>query len=411
MIGLATLRRMARSHPRTTDALVAAVTAGSALLAPLGDVDAGGDPSTGSVVAAVLAFGLILVRRRWPVPVLALATVGAIGFTPSTGHNSLYLAMIIALYTVTRSGLRPGGAVIAIAASGALYVVSTLLSADSWENPDNLGLLAWTGLAAAAGTAIRNRQAYVESVEERARRAEENREEEARRRVAEERLRIARELHDVVAHHVALINVQVRVASHLLAQQPQAARTALEHAGTAGQTILDELGTIVNTLQETETTSVPTEPAPGLDRLDRLIDSFANAGLQVRSTVAGQVRALPPIADLTAYRVVQEALTNVQRHGRGAPARLHLSYGPAALTIQVDNDGVPGPRPIASDTSQALVGARERLAAIGGRLRSGPTGGGGFQVTASLPMRPAEHTRSVMPDLSVETLARAGTPA
>ncbi|WP_258040299.1 sensor histidine kinase, partial [Streptomyces sp. SM9] len=183
-----------------------------------------------------------------------------------------------------------------------------------WYAQENFGIFAWLGLAAAAGDAVRSRRAYITAIHERADRAERTREEEARRRVAEERLRIARDLHDVVAHHIALVNVQAGVAAHVMDRRPDQAKEALAHVREASRSALDELRATVGLLRQSGDPEAPTEPAPGLARLDDLAERFRNAGLPVEIACPDRGDPLPAAVDLAAYRVVQEALTNVHKH-------------------------------------------------------------------------------------------------
>jgi signal transduction histidine kinase len=294
-----------------------------------------------------------------------------------------------------------------------------------WPLAQILALVAWSGLAAAAGEAIRSRRAYIAAVEERAERAERTREQEAARRVAEERMRIARDLHDAVAHHIALVNAQAGAALYVLDRRPDQARTALGHIQEASRYALDELRATVGLLRQSGDPAAPLEPAPGLDRLTELARSFEAAGLWVAVTLAGQQRAVPTAVDMTAYRIVQEALTNVHKHAAVASARVEVAYLADRLTITVDNDAadravsrpaMTGARTAAergivehgidergldkhgvdkhganADSAAngfGLIGMRERAAVVGGRLDARPRAEGGYRVTALLPLHP-----------------------
>ncbi|NUS13518.1 MAG: two-component sensor histidine kinase, partial [Streptomyces sp.] len=228
----------------------------------------------------------------------------------------------------------------------ALSVLLAVLGAvDGWV----LALVAWACTAAAFGDALRSRRAYAASAAERERREELAREEEARRRVAEERLRIARELHDVVAHQIALANVQAGVAAHVLDRRPDQARQALAHVREASRSALDELRATVGLLRLRGEPAAPMEPAPGLGLLDQLLEGFRREGLRVTvECLAGDDPPpahgpLPVSVDLTAYRVIQESLTNVRKHaGPGAGAVVRIRRDPGALEVVVDDDGAPG---------------------------------------------------------------------
>jgi signal transduction histidine kinase len=257
----------------------------------------------------------------------------------------------------------------------------------------------WTAVASALGQAVRGKRAHQAMLEERARRAEEAREHEARRRISEERLRIARELHDAVGHHVALISVQAGAMGYLLDTDLDRARESLAHIQRASESALEELRLTVGLLRQPGEVE-PTEPAGGLGRLDELIESFTATGLRVTCDVTGQVRPLPEAVDLTAYRVIQESLTNTTKHAAGASAVVRLAFGPEVLALAVEDDGCadPGGRPPEAPRSwgdaipldppgegHGIIGMRERAATVGGWLTAGPRGGGGFRVLAELP--------------------------
>jgi signal transduction histidine kinase len=229
------------------------------------------------------------------------------------------------------------------------------------------------------------RRAQKAMLEERARRVEENRDQEARLRVHSERLRIARDLHDALGHQVALISVQAGAMGYLLDTDLDRARESLAHIQRASEAALEELRLTVGLLRQPGE-SEPTEPASGLSRLDELIGSFAATGLNVTCYVTGEARPLPEAVDLTAYRVIQESLTNTAKHAAGASASVRLAFRPGVLALTVEDDG-PG----ASGNGHqghGLIGMRERAAAVGGWVSAGPRGGGGFQVLAELPLSP-----------------------
>jgi signal transduction histidine kinase len=235
---------------------------------------------------------------------------------------------------------------------------------------------------------VANHRAYIAAVEERARRAENSREEEAHRRVIEERMRIARELHDVVAHHIAVVNVQAGVAAHLIHRDPTAAAHALSHVRAASRSVLSELSTLLGVLRAAGDTDAPTEPAPGLQRLDTLLESLRRSGLSVTASCHGDRRPLPAGIDLAGYRIVQEALTNVQKHGDGGAAVVELGYDPHHLTIRIRNNAGTGRprRHEGNGTGHGILGMRERVAALGGTFAAGPQASGGFAVYAKLPL-------------------------
>jgi signal transduction histidine kinase len=239
-------------------------------------------------------------------------------------------------------------------------------------------------LAAAVGDAVRSRRANIAAIEERAVRAERTREEEARRRVAEERLHIARELHDVVAHHIAVINVQAGVASHLITAQPEAAAEALGHVRRSSRAVLDELSGLLGVLRRPEESDTPTEPAPGKAQLDQLVGAFRASGLDLKSTLTGEVQELPATVDLVAYRVVQEALTNAHRHGTDT-ARLSVVYTPSEIILEITN--ALGSQPHTGGSGLGLVGMRERAGAVGGAIQAGVGSDERFRVLVTLPLQ------------------------
>ncbi|MGV9623689.1 sensor histidine kinase [Streptomyces tendae] len=240
------------------------------------------------------------------------------------------------------------------------------------------------------GDGVRSRRAYVAAVEERAEHAERTREQEAQQRVAAERVRIAREVHDIVAHHIALINAQAGVAAHLVDRRPEHILAALEDIRDTSRSALDELRTTVALLRQSGDPVAPRDPMPGLAHLPALLASFERTGLAVNHTRQGMATALAPAVDLAAYRIVQEALTNIRKHAGVDHARLFLHFGPEQLTITVEDDGPGRVDQLLASQGHGLIGMRERAAMAGGRLHAGPRPQGGFVVTADLPLRPGQ---------------------
>jgi signal transduction histidine kinase len=384
--------RAAARHPQVLDAVLGAALATLSLVALTMDHDRrfGHTPVLADYAAAVLAAVLIAVRRRWPRPVLAVSTVAAIVFT-AAAHTGpvLVAAAMIAAYTMASVTPRMIAWLIGGSVALLMYAASVRWSDFGWTEPQTVGIFAWTGMAVAIGDAVRTRRAYVAAVEERARRAEESRDSEARRRVVEERLRIARELHDTVAHHIAMINVQAGVAAHVLRQQPDQAEEALGHVRQAARTVLDELSTVLGVLRAPDEPDSATEPTRGLGKLTELLDGLAAAGMQVEHRQNGAARPLPSAVDLAAYRIVQESLTNAQKHGDGGAAQLRLDYTAAGLTIEIANPAVRPPAASpgnpAGGTGHGILGMRERVAAVGGTLHADPDAVGRFVVRAVLP--------------------------
>ena len=230
-----------------------------------------------------------------------------------------------------------------------------------------------------AGIAVANRRAYMASIRDRA-------EQDARRRVDEERLRIARELHDVVAHTMATINVQAGVAAHVLSSRPEAAAESLQAIKAASKEGLKELRAILNVLRQADDAD-PTQPAPGIARLEALVAGARRAGLETTFTVTGEPVPLPAAVDLAAYRIVQESLTNAIRHAGPATAAVSLGYHHDELRIDVTDTGRGQPTGAAAGQGggHGLAGMRERAATVGGTVETGPGPGGGYRVAARLP--------------------------
>jgi signal transduction histidine kinase len=331
---------------------------------------------------------------RWPPWLPVAVTTAAAVASMAAGTPDLLVgpALVVAVFVFSlRSEKTPAiagtAAVIGVLLAG--HLVFSLHAKTGWSD---LAVVPWTAVAAAVGQAVRAKQAHQAMLEERARRAEEGREHEARRRVQQERLRIARELHDAVGHHVALISVQAGAMGYLLDTDLAKARESLAHIQQASEAALEELRLTVGLLRQPGDHE-PVEPASGLGRLDELIASFAATGLRVTWEVTGQVRKLPEAADLTAYRLIQESLTNTAKHAAGTCASVRLAFRPGALALTVDDDGPPAAGPGAGPSADSgvgeeghgIIGMRERAAALGGWLTAGPRAGGGFRVLAELP--------------------------
>lgn len=391
-----------KAHPLAADAALAAgvlacMVAGS-FAAPQGhhgltwDVHA---PAVLSLLLMLAGSAALVFRRRAPKTVLAVTgTVSLVECVTGDPRAPVAMSAVIALFTVAATTDRSTTWRLGLLTMTVLTAAAMLAGPLPWYAQENLGVLAWTGIGATAGDAVRSRRAVVQAIRDRAERAERTREEEARRRVAEERLRIARDLHDVVAHHIALVNVQAGVAAHVMDKRPDQAKEALAHVRQASRSALDELRATVGLLRQSGDPEAPTEPAPGLSRLEELADTFRSAGLPVSVARADQGTELPAAVDLAAYRIVQEALTNVRKHA-GPDAEAEVSVvrvGPnIEVTVLDDGPGTPG-TPGAGHASEdggghGLLGMRERVTALGGTLTTGPRYGGGFRVHAILPVK------------------------
>ena len=340
-------------------------------------------------VALALAVALLLTRRRFPVPTLAAAVVASTVIIAITDRPTGLLPIaLVALFTVaSRYERRQAIIAGALTTAGFVFMITALLRRDAVDGA-SLAAIAWPAFATAAGAAVRSARLNIAAAQDRAARAEESRELEARRRVIEERLRIARDVHDLVAHHIAVVNVQSGVAGHLLESDPAGAAEALDVVREAAGTVIDQLGELLGVLRSDDDATDPTAPTPDMAAIDDLISSFGSSGLSVQDERSGRPRPLSQSAELAAYRVVQEALTNAHKHGDGT-ASITLRFDDDGLRIVVTNPIAPGPSS-ADDGGYGLAGMRERVTAVGGSVESGRTGDGRtFRVAASIPRKDA----------------------
>ncbi|MEU2153765.1 sensor histidine kinase [Streptomyces sp. NPDC019396] len=345
-------------------------------------------PQPHALVLMLLAAVVLVFRRSRPVPVLAVTgALSAVECIVGDPPAPVVMTAVVALFTVAARTDRPTTWRVGLLSMTVLTATAMLFSSAPWYSQENIGVFAWTGMAAAAGDAVRSRRAFVDAMRERAERAERTREEEARRRVAEERLRIARDLHDVVAHHIALVNVQAGVAAHVMDKRPDQAKEALGHVREASRSALNELRATVGLLRQSGDPEAPTEPAPGLAGLDRLLETFRHAGQPVELARTDHGTTLPAAVDLAAYRIIQEALTNVQKHA-GAAAGAEVSVVRVGRTVEVTvlDRGTQATPDETTGGGHGLIGMRERVTALGGTLSAGPRYGGGFRVQAILPV-------------------------
>ncbi|WP_399894876.1 sensor histidine kinase [Streptomyces sp. BBFR51] len=384
---LSSWRRYADGHPHLVEAafLLLAFVATSRQYVE-GDVGWW----AGQPLALAATAGLL--RRRDHPRAAVLTTAACAAVSVAVGYPVLPLLLtpvLVALYeAAARTPQR--AAYVAYLGAVALIIPAALLSGRNGRPlvAEGFAPAAWMLFPVLAGAAVRSRRAYVDAVHTRAEHAERTREEEARRRVAEERVRIARELHDVVAHHMALANAQAGTAAHLARTHPEQAHEILSHLTGTTASALRELKATVGLLRRSDEPEDALQPPPGLGRLPELVSAFGSAGLLVTVTTEGVRRPLPPGVDLTAFRIVQEALTNVTKHTDAGTADVHLAYAHDRLTLTVADDGGATPRPPGPDGGFGLVGMRERAQTSGGRLRAGALPEGGFAVTAELPAPP-----------------------
>ncbi|MGP3969941.1 sensor histidine kinase [Streptomyces sp. 6N223] len=336
-----------------------------------------------------LIFGLVVAGlalwRRWPLASAAVTGAGVATWT-LYGHigELLNLPVMVALYGVAVGGDRRRtlwtGAVASLA-SGVVAVVSGQEEGRPFPSP--VMEMIWPLVPLLLGEVVRGRRELTAYYAERARRAEREREREAVRRVREERVRMARELHDIVAHTVSAMTVQAGVALDALERRPELARTALRQVRASGREAARELRATVRVLREDESGPGAQAPAPGVGEIRELVERISGERLRVALRLPNGEGA-PPVVGLAAYRIVQEALTNVVKHSRAGEAAVSVEERDGRLVVEVAD---AGPARGARDTGGfGLVGMRERAAAVGGSVEYGPVAGGGFRVRALLPV-------------------------
>ncbi|NJP47905.1 sensor histidine kinase [Actinacidiphila epipremni] len=390
-----------RRHPTWVDSSWAAVL----LAACAAWIAADHSPSPAARLAAVpVSFALavtVALRRRAPERMLlvAIATGVAQLVLNVKAPNPGDAAMLVVIYTCASNGARWSSR-LALTAG----LLATPIAMVRWP-PDSEYSTIWTtliqtffltvifALSWVIGDRLRTRRAYYAQLEERAERMHREREAQSKAAVAAERARIARELHDVVAHNVSVMVVQADGAAYVLDAAPDQARQALGTISSTGRQALAEMRRLLGLLRAGDDAGGEYVPQPGVDQLADLIEQVRGAGLPVRFEVAGQARPLSSGVELTAYRIVQEALTNVRKHGGdGASASVVLGFGDAALDLLIEDDGRGGPDGLYQQggrdgLGQGLIGMRERIGMVGGTLTAGPRPGGGFRVSAMLPLR------------------------
>ncbi|MET7844897.1 sensor histidine kinase [Streptomyces sp. NPDC005373] len=391
---LTTWRHFAARHPRTVDATAAVLLTVIALVgAAITEREAPALSTVWRALPSTVLAGTAVLWRRSHHRAVVLVTTACVVFTIASGYpaNALLLAPAVfavsclALHDDRRTTYTYAGA------TAALTAVTATLRDPTGLPVDVANTATWFLLAAMWGQQIQLRRAYLDAVHARAEHAERTREQEARHRVGEERVRIARELHDVVAHHLAVANAQAGTASHLVRTRPEQAQRMLDGLADTTSQALRELKATVGLLRSRTDPDTPLEPAPGLTQLPDLLASFMAAGLQVHFTTEGVAQPLSPGTDLTAYRIIQEALTNVTKHAAPADAHVRLAYARRHLTITVTNDAADRPDTSSDDAVTqgfGLIGMRERAHSVGGDLHTGPRTDGGFEVSTSLPLHP-----------------------
>ncbi|WP_246079919.1 sensor histidine kinase [Nonomuraea mesophila] len=358
--------------------VIAAVLAGVLLALML---RSSGPVNAFDVVLPVVAAGGVLMRERWPVAALVIVVVATGAYYPwATVDGPLIALPLFALYTAADKGHLTA----AIVMGAAALLGMGLGEAGGVRHVDDSAFLMITGWVVAAiafGGVTRNRRAYLVEVRRHALDALRSKDEEARRRADEERLRIARELHDVLGHNISMINVQAAAALHGLRKRPEDAETALRTIKDTSKETLRELRTTLGVLRQVDE-DAPTAPADSLARVDELVEA---SGLKVGTELSGPLDTVPTEVDLAAARIVREALTNVSRHSGTNEATLKISNRSGNIEICVEDDG-PGAT-YEGGSGFGLRGMRERAVLLGGTLEAGPRPEGGFRVAARLPLK------------------------
>jgi signal transduction histidine kinase len=389
-----------RRHPTWVDSFWAAVLLASCAVWIVLDPDISGGVRLAAVPLSCALAAVVAARRIAPERTLLVAVAaGLFQLALNVRTNPGDAAFLVIIYTCASNGTRWSSRLALVAGLSAAP-----LSMLRWP-PDDEHWTIWTtllqtffltvifALSWVVGDRLRTRRAYYAELEERAARLHREREAQSKAAVAAERARIARELHDVVAHNVSVMVVQADGAAYVLDATPDQAKQALATISSTGRQALAEMRRLLGLLRAGDDAGGEYVPQPGVDQLADLIDQVRGAGLPVRFEVAGQARSLSSGVELTAYRIVQEALTNVRKHGGdGASASVLLGFGDAALDLLIEDDGRGAHRELYSQggpdgLGQGLIGMRERIGMVGGTLDAGPRPGGGFRISAVLPLR------------------------
>ena len=386
---LAAIGRLRREHPRTVDWLIAVgLAVGNVYSVSQDDPSVPFDYTEPDLLLGTFAVvaGLVLAwRQRWPLPVhLVVLVCAAVPTVMEYNAGSLPLSVAFSTYSVAAWSDRRRGVAGLLATMTALGVL-TAVQAPDFRGGDALGAFVTFGAVWVIGEAQRGRRHRLEEAEARAREVEQRRADEAERAVAAERLRVAQELHDVVAHAMSVVAVQSGAAAHVIDQHPDRAKQALQTIEHTRPEALQELRRMLGVLRR-DGAGTQLAPAPTLADLEPLAARFRAVGVDVSLRRTGSAAGLPPSLELTAYRLVQEALTNVLRHAGPARAEVVVACGPEGVRVSVADDGLGARASFTDGSGHGLLGMRERVALFGGTLEAGPRSGGpGFRVVATLP--------------------------
>jgi signal transduction histidine kinase len=347
-------------------------------------------PLAAYLLLAVPALALIW-RDSRPVEVFGLAVAGAVGWAALGQIDGAALVpVIVGVYWVALTRTWRIAVAAGFTGAAAIFVTEGLLGPFGWFGGPNATMWPELLAAGAVGAYVAARRQWLAAEGDRAARAEQAREEETRRRVDAERMRIARELHDVVAHSMAMINVQATAAGMQLAADPASAAEAIQAIRRASKSGLRELRAILEVLRDVDGRN---PVLPDLGAIAALVEATSAAGTPTTLEAAGPLVSLPPPVALAAYRIVQESLTNVVRHAGRVAATVSLRHDGGYLHVDVVNDGGSAPAPFSDGTGAGLAGMRQRAAALDGTVDAGPRSGGGFAVRAKLPVPAATPAR------------------
>ncbi|GII88357.1 ATPase [Sphaerisporangium siamense] len=391
---LSSLRRLATTNPFFVDLLLSLLITGimllfaAALTASASDPESAQRPMDAAGLALTLLGNLALAwRRRAPLTVLLISCATAAVFH-AAGYNAKLneVAPLVALYTVAGSRL-PAVSVPCALVVAAQWWHAAILGPDDMIWPSIVQTSGLIAIAWSFGTSTRMLVERNRRLAELGARLHRELEDRARRAVTEERVRIARELHDVVAHHMSVIVIQAGLARYVFDSDAATARGALSTIADTGTEVMGEMRRLLAVLRVAADDDPDADnyaPAPGLRRLETLAERMRAAGVPVKVSITGTVRPLPPGIDVCAYRIVQESLTNVLKHAGRATTRVHLHYG-ADLELRITDDG-PGASVAPGDDGHGLIGMRERVKLYKGTIKAGPGPAGGFEVVATLPL-------------------------
>jgi signal transduction histidine kinase len=338
-----------------------------------------------AAVAALFTTVPIVLRRYRPLGVLAVTVTAETLLLIFSNDSPVPVGVIVALYTVAAYCERR------VSIRAAAWVAVPITVGEIVNNGPHAGRvipeLAVIAIAWVIGDNLRTRRAYLSELKERAARLEREREDKADRAVIEERARIARELHDVIAHNVSVMVVQAAAGEDVFDEDPDKARESLAAVASTGRAALTELRRLLGVIRAEDDRGDPAyAPQPGIERIDELVGQVRETGLPVELSVLGEARPLPEGVGLCAYRIVQEALTNTLKHADASASQVHLRYVADALELQVLDDGHGATTLNGEAGGQGLIGMRERVALFGGELTAGPRSGRGYEVRARLPL-------------------------